>query len=190
MSDEPNSKQWYKQLRDLRVERGYGLNQMSRLTGIPRRTLSRWEDGGIEEVNSLSYERRVKLYELTDLEVFRPADYTKGEILVTTLEVVAKRRRGRPRKDSYQTQIPLVVPLAPKGDNNLEIIAREISKLSHDVRMLRGDYIPTEQERRDIVNDSIGTLYGQMEYFVEAPQNERDALARSINFDLWASRIE
>lgn len=81
-----------------------------------------------------------------------------------------------------------------EGDKNYQTVVRDlvakVEGLSRDVQNLGHDYEPSPKERINIIVNSVDSIVEHLgEYFVDAPQKDREELAKSLDVDLWGWMI-
>lgn len=162
------SKTWNEQLKEWYQNSGKSQSQIYDEIHIPRGTFSNYISGSIKDLSRVSPERKRLLYQLTGLECF------KDEIPTTELI--------KPSEDVRKSSDDLVSVLL-YIDNNLACIKNElIQRLPYyeSSVLLRSKYIPTSQERMQIVETAIDTLVEQMNYYKMAPPKEREELVKYL----------
>ncbi|VVB77857.1 Uncharacterised protein [uncultured archaeon] len=164
-------KNWNEELRDWYKKGERSMEQISRETGIPRPTLRDYIAGAITDLDRVSGERRMQLYNLTGLEFFKVEEgYEKKPNLVPG----RKKKRSKIVIENKNTRKKESIII----QNNLT----GIQKLEAGLLKCQ-EYKPSYEKRADAVMELLDVLAEEIDYYRSASSNERSVLVDRLKKD-------
>jgi|TARA_B100001971_G_scaffold144685_1_gene133844 hypothetical protein len=191
MSKDFETKTWNQQLAEwYKIFRNGGkcMNDIKKITNIPRSTFGDYIHGRSKNINNMSQDRRKALYELTKLECFeyegpkiqmlKPKDKIPGKyppIPIKNLE-----------KEQGEYGDMKILNIAKQGKKNIDQIVNQItSQLTGREKLETGllksqQYKPNAQQRTDAIMELLDVLSEEVDYFRTASDDEKNVLIKKL----------